>query len=166
MDSGWQMAVPAASLRHPLPPLQIRPVGEWSAKVEALLRRLIHLATTSPAEKSLVFSQVSHLLPTCHRSHSLRCKPSLTLAALPPPTCLQFPDALKMAGMALQTNGIRFVQLLGGKQAVRGAPCAALLHRTQASLTAAQPCMLVAHWSPLRPCRPARLWHLSARMTM
>ena len=36
---------------------QVRPQGEWSAKVEALLRRLLHLAATAPAEKSLVFSQ-------------------------------------------------------------------------------------------------------------
>lgn len=37
---------------------QIQPQGEWSAKVEALLRRLLHLQTTTPNEKSLVFSQV------------------------------------------------------------------------------------------------------------
>lgn len=37
---------------------QIQPQGEWSAKVEALLRRLLHLQTTAPNEKSLVFSQV------------------------------------------------------------------------------------------------------------
>lgn len=71
---------------------RVRPQGEWSAKVEALLRRLLHLAATAPAEKSLVFSQ--------------------------------FPDALKMVAMALQTNAIRFVQLLGGRQAARRAVAA------------------------------------------
>lgn len=30
---------------------QIQPQGEWSAKVEALLRRLLHMQTTAPAEK-------------------------------------------------------------------------------------------------------------------
>lgn len=54
--------------------------------MEALLRRLLHLASTAPAEKALVFSQ--------------------------------FPDALKMTAMALQTNGIRFVELKSGREAV------------------------------------------------
>ncbi|PRW05825.1 E3 ubiquitin- ligase SHPRH [Chlorella sorokiniana] len=70
----------------------IQPQGEWSAKVEALLRRLLHLQTTTPNEKSLVFSQ--------------------------------FPDALKLVALALQTNGIKFVQLLGGRQAARKAVAA------------------------------------------
>lgn len=71
---------------------RIQPQGEWSAKVEALLRRLLHLQTTTPNEKSLVFSQ--------------------------------FPDALKLVALALQTNGIKFVQLLGGRQAARKAVAA------------------------------------------
>lgn len=40
--------------RHP--PLQIQPQGEWSAKLEALVRRLLHLQTTTN-EKVLIFSQ-------------------------------------------------------------------------------------------------------------
>lgn len=68
---------------------KIQPQGEWSVKVEALLRRLLHLQTTVPQEKCLIFSQ--------------------------------FPDALKLVALALQTNGIRFVQLLGGRQAARRA---------------------------------------------
>lgn len=50
------------------------------------MRRLLHLQTTAPAEKALIFSQ--------------------------------FPEALKLVALALQTNGIKFVQLLGGRQAV------------------------------------------------
>ena len=32
--------------------------GEWSIKIQALVRRLLHLQTTAPNEKCLVFSQV------------------------------------------------------------------------------------------------------------
>lgn len=40
------------------PPGQAAPMrGEWSIKISALLRRILHLRETAPHEKSLVFSQ-------------------------------------------------------------------------------------------------------------
>lgn len=113
----------------PVAPAQIQPQGEWSAKVEALLRRLLHLQTTTPNEKSLVFSQVRRVCSMdgwaaalCSRSVSPACwaacpaQLSSVVPCSPPPP--QFPDALKLVALALQTNGIKFVQLLGGRQAV------------------------------------------------
>ncbi|KFM24288.1 E3 ubiquitin-protein ligase SHPRH [Auxenochlorella protothecoides] len=83
--SATEACDPDARLHPTVAPVR----GEWSIKITALLRRVLHLQETAPQEKSLVFSQ--HVA------------------------------ALDLVALALQTNGIKHVALVGGRGTVRKA---------------------------------------------